>query len=47
MANTELFVEFCVFPEFFFILIFMFGCRESAEKVSRNTFPTVILLRAK
>ena len=32
---------------FFFILIFVFGCRESAEKMAKNTSPTVILLRAK
>ena len=32
---------------FFFILIFVFSCRESAEKMPRNTSLTVILLRAK
>ena len=31
----------------FFILIFVIGCRESAEKMPRNTSPAVILLRAK
>ena len=33
--------------EYFFILIFVFGCRESAEKMPRNTSPTVILLKVK
>ena len=38
----------CVFKEYiFFVLIFLFGCRESAEKMPRNTSPIVILLRAK
>ena len=37
----------CLRNIFFFILIFVFGCRESAEKVPKNTFPTVILLRVK
>ena len=38
----------CVFAEFFFfILIFVFGCRESTKKMPRNTSLTVILLRAK
>ena len=48
MANTGLFVEcLCGCVIFFFILIFVFGCRENAEKMPRNTSPTVILLRAK
>ena len=48
MANIGLFVEcLCVCRIFFFILIFVFGCLESVEKMPRNTSPTVILLKAK
>ena len=48
MANTGLFVEcLCVCGIFFLILIFVFGFRESAEKMPINTSPTVILLREK
>ena len=44
MENNGLFV--CL-RNIFFILIFVFGCQESAEKMPRNTSPMVILLREK
>ena len=47
VANTRLFVECLCVCGIFFILIFVFGCQESVEKMPRNTSPTVILLRAK
>ena len=48
MTNTGLFVKcLCVCEIFFFILIFMFGCRESAEKMPKNTSLMVALLRTK
>ena len=48
MANTRLFVEcLCVCGIFFFILIFVFDCRESTEKMPKNTSPTIILLTSK
>ena len=37
MANTELFVECLCVCRIFFILICVFGCRESAEKIPINT----------
>ena len=36
-----------MFVDFFFILIFMFGCQENDEKMPKNNSPTVIFLRAK
>ena len=48
MENTGLFVECLgVCGIFFFILIFVLGCQESAEKMPRNTSLMVILLREK